>query len=235
MFAGAFAWIALQGRNSVHNPAITAAAFAGQVFGILLVRDALIYVRHRFFHTRLLWPFHSIHHSSEEVTWLSAVRFHPAEDLIESIAETFLFFTCFVLLGFPAKVLLVAGLAIAIWNMVVHANLRWTFGPLRYVLVSPVFHRWHHSDMPAALDKNFAAMFSFLDLVLGTFYMPKGKLPMTTGLGGEQAKHYPQGLLGQISHPFRKAKAHRQTNQKKSSKSQEESRPQHRASRNRPD
>ena len=27
----------------------------------------------------------------------------------------------------------------------VHANLNWTFGPLRYVISSPVFHRWHHS------------------------------------------------------------------------------------------
>ena len=29
----------------------------------------------------------------------------------------------------------------------VHANLNWTLGPFRYVLASPVFHRWHHTAL----------------------------------------------------------------------------------------
>ena len=29
----------------------------------------------------------------------------------------------------------------------VHANLRWTLGPLKYVIATPVFHRWHHTGL----------------------------------------------------------------------------------------
>ena len=29
----------------------------------------------------------------------------------------------------------------------VHANLNWTFGPLKYVVATPVFHRWHHTPL----------------------------------------------------------------------------------------
>ncbi len=30
----------------------------------------------------------------------------------------------------------------------VHANVRFTFGPLRYVVATPEFHHWHHADDP---------------------------------------------------------------------------------------
>jgi len=80
----------------------------------------------------------------------------------------------------------------------VHANLDWTFGPFRYVIASPVFHRWHHVKDPAFRDKNFAPTFPVLDLMFGTFYMPKGVLPQ--GFGVDDA---PRHFLGQMVYPFR--------------------------------
>jgi sterol desaturase/sphingolipid hydroxylase (fatty acid hydroxylase superfamily) len=177
----------------------------GELLLYLFVRDILIYIRHRIFHTRRVWAFHSIHHSSEEVNWISAARFHPAESSIESTGEILLFLIA-AALGTNYNVLSVAGTVIGIYNMFVHANINWTFGPLRYVLVSPVFHRWHHSDAPAAHDKNFAAMFSCLDLVLGTYYMPKNVLPDTLGLSPEEKKIHPRTMWGQLLHPFKKTR-----------------------------
>ena len=54
-----------------------------------------------------------------------------------------------------------------------HANLDWTFGPLRYVIASPVFHRWHHSADAASRETNYAPMFPVWDLMFGTFHMPR--------------------------------------------------------------
>jgi sterol desaturase/sphingolipid hydroxylase (fatty acid hydroxylase superfamily) len=198
-----FGFIALQFKNTSHNPHLPALWFAGQLFLLLFVRDCLIYLRHRIFHLRPAWAFHSIHHSSEEVNWLSAVRFHPAENIIESTGEILLFLGC-AMLGFDSMVLSLGGLVIGFYNLFIHSNLRWTFGLLRYALVSPVFHRWHHSDLKEAADKNFAAMFSCLDLALGTFYMPMNLMPRTTGLSAQEKPVHPQTLGGQLLYPFRK-------------------------------
>ncbi len=179
----------------------------GEFVLLLFVRDILIYIRHRVFHTRKVWVFHSIHHSSEEVNWLSAARFHPAESSIESTGEILLFLIA-ADLGMDYSVLSVAGTVIGFYNLFVHANINWTFGPLRYILVSPVFHRWHHSDNEAAHDKNFAAMFSCLDLILGTYYMPKGVLPDTLGLSPAEKKVHPRTFWRQLLYPFKK---HRDT------------------------
>jgi sterol desaturase/sphingolipid hydroxylase (fatty acid hydroxylase superfamily) len=198
-----FAWISLRLHNPSHNPDLSPFTFAGELFAVLFVRDCLIYLRHRIFHLRFVWAFHSIHHSSEDVNWLSAARFHPAENLIETTGEILLFLVC-ANLGLDPLVLTVAALIIGFYNFFIHSNLRWTFGPLRYVLVSPVLHRWHHSDAPAAQDKNFAAMFSCLDLALGTFYMPKGVIPDTTGLSPEEKTVHPRTFAAQLLYPFRK-------------------------------
>jgi len=198
-----FGLLALQISVTPHNPELSPLFFAAELFILLFVRDCLIYLRHRLFHLRPVWKFHSIHHSSEEVNWISAVRFHPAENLIESIGETLLFIGCMTM-GFDPAVLAVAGLVIGFYNFFIHSNLRWTFGPLRYVLVSPVFHRWHHSDTAAAADKNFAAMFSCLDLVFGTFYMPQDSMPETTGLSASEKPVHPRTFAKQLLYPFRK-------------------------------
>ena len=77
-------------------------------------------------------------------------------------------------------------------------TVNWTFGPLRYVLVSPAFHRWHHSKEAEAIDKNFATMFPIWDLIFGTLYFPKGRNPGNFGVGD----NVPENLVGQMIYPF---------------------------------
>jgi sterol desaturase/sphingolipid hydroxylase (fatty acid hydroxylase superfamily) len=203
VLSAVFGFVAVQTQRTAHNPQLAVLFFAGQLFAVLFARDCLIYLRHRIFHLRPVWSFHSIHHSSEEVNWISAVRFHPAENIIEATGEVLLFLGCDII-GVDPAVLSMAALIMGFYNLFIHSNLRWTFGPLRYVIVSPVFHRWHHSDTPEARDKNFAAMFSCLDLALGTFYMPMNLKPETTGLSPEEKTVHPRTLGGQLLYPFRK-------------------------------
>src|SRR5262249_32893963 len=135
-----FGLLALRPEATPPDPNISILLLVGQLLILLFVRDLLIYVRHRIFHMRPVWAFHSIHHSSDDVNWISAVRFHPAENLIETTLEILLFL-CATVLGFYPVVLSVASLVIGAYNFFIHSNLRWTFGPLRYIFVSPVFHR----------------------------------------------------------------------------------------------
>jgi len=198
-----FGFLALQFEANPSNPHISIPLFAAEILILMFVRDCLIYFRHRIFHLRPVWAFHSIHHSSEDVNWISAARFHPAENMIEATTEVLLFLGATVIGCYPAA-LAVASLFIGVYNFFIHSNLRWTFGPLRYVFVSPVFHRWHHSDALEARDKNFAAMFSCIDLAFGTFYMPMHVRPHTTGLSERERTVHPRTFAKQLLYPFRK-------------------------------
>jgi sterol desaturase/sphingolipid hydroxylase (fatty acid hydroxylase superfamily) len=171
-----------------------------QCLAVLLLQDVMLYWIHRIFHTRPGWRFHAVHHSPALVDWLSGARSHFVNTLLSFVLVD----AVVQLVGFsPVALLLLAPFNI-VYSSMVHANLNWTFGPLRYVFASPVFHRWHHSVEKEAIDKNFASTFPFLDLLFGTFYMPAGKLPQRFGNG---AIDYPEDFWGQFIQPFRKEKS----------------------------
>jgi sterol desaturase/sphingolipid hydroxylase (fatty acid hydroxylase superfamily) len=83
----------------------------------------------------------------------------------------------------------------------VHANLNWSLGPFRYVLATPVFHRWHHTSLEQGGNTNFAGTFPFWDILFGTFRMPENELPEAYGVDAEQA--IPSEIGGQLAYPFR--------------------------------
>jgi sterol desaturase/sphingolipid hydroxylase (fatty acid hydroxylase superfamily) len=168
-----------------------------QCAAVLLIQDVLLYAIHRAFHTRPGWKFHSVHHSPKVLDWTSTTRFHPVNALLEfTVADV-----AVLLLGFAPATLVVLTPFNTVYSAMVHANLNWTFGPLRYVFASPVFHRWHHTTRAEGIDKNFASTFPFLDVLFGTFYMPPGELPEDFGNGDPD---FPDDFWGQLFHPFRK-------------------------------
>ncbi len=188
----------LLGAPAADRPGVGRLPLWLQCLAVLLAQDLLLYWIHRLFHSRLGWPFHAVHHSPEVLDWMSTQRFHPVNDLLAfSLADA-----AVLLAGFsPAALVLLAPFNVA-YSAMVHANLRWTFGPLRYVLASPVFHRWHHTTLAQGRDRNFAPTFPFLDLLFGTFYLPPGELPRQFGAGEAD---FPQDFWGQLLYPFRRA------------------------------
>lgn len=164
---------------------------------IMLLQDAMLYWLHRAFHRPAGWRFHAIHHSPIVLDWLSASRNH----LVNNLCTFILADAVVQLLGFSVPALLILAPINIAYSSLVHANLNWTFGPLRYVFASPVFHRWHHTLEDEGLDKNFAPTFPFLDLLFGTFHMPPGKLPSRFGNGNAD---FPDDFWGQVIHPFRR-------------------------------
>src|SRR5262249_30149291 len=109
-----------------------------------------------------------------------------------------------LLLGLPPTILAAYVPFLTFWAIFIHANVPWSLGPLRYVIASPAFHRWHHTSEEEGLDKNFAGLFPFLDALFGTLHLPAGQQPQRFGLLGEEV---PEGLLGQLLYPFRRAAA----------------------------
>jgi sterol desaturase/sphingolipid hydroxylase (fatty acid hydroxylase superfamily) len=126
-----------------------------------------------------LWRFHALHHSQEELSVLTSFRAHP-------LMHT----TGFILAAVPVVALMptrpIAPVVITIYVCVgtlQHANLRWTFGPLGRVLVSPAYHRLHHAtDIQRA---NLGVVLTIWDVLAGRAVFPaRGDAVGRTGLAG---------------------------------------------------
>jgi sterol desaturase/sphingolipid hydroxylase (fatty acid hydroxylase superfamily) len=165
----------------------------GQAILYLVATDFALYWIHRIFHNGFLWKYHAVHHASKDVEWISAARFHPVNLMLGTAAVDVAAF----LSGISPDIFLFVGPFTTVTSCLVHANLNWTFGPLRGVFVSPVFHRWHHARDVA--DKNFASTFAIWDVMFGTYHMPVGQLPRGYGIDDTAM---PEGIVGQMLYPL---------------------------------
>jgi sterol desaturase/sphingolipid hydroxylase (fatty acid hydroxylase superfamily) len=172
-------------------PILAQAAF------FLVATDFLLYWIHRWFHGPAMWKYHAVHHSSEELEWISAARFHPINIFLGSVAVD----VVLLLVGVSPNVLVLIGPFTVAHSAFVHANLNWTLGPFKYVLASPVFHRWHHTAAARGGSMNFAGTFPVFDLLFGTFHMPKQALPGDYGIAEPD---FPTSFAQQMLYPFRR-------------------------------
>jgi sterol desaturase/sphingolipid hydroxylase (fatty acid hydroxylase superfamily) len=153
-----------------------------------------------------LWRFHALHHSQEELSVLTSFRAHP-------LMHT----TGFVLATVPVVVLMPARpidpMLITVYvciGTLQHANLRWTFGPVGRVIVSPAYHRLHHA--PDIQRVNLGVVLTIWDVLAGCARFPSRHAAAgRTGLVGrpvpvEQdyaaAAPGPLLLAGQLIEPF---------------------------------
>jgi len=166
-----------------------------QIIEVLLLGDFIHYWTHRLFHKSWLWPAHAVHHSPTELDWFSSMRMHPLNDIATRVFQGL----PLCLLGFSLESVALGVPIVMLVVIVSHTNVPWTYGLLRFVVVSPVYHQWHHSSEPEALDKNFAGVFPVWDLLFGTWYMPRGKLAARFGCKSDPP---PEHLPGQLLYPL---------------------------------
>jgi sterol desaturase/sphingolipid hydroxylase (fatty acid hydroxylase superfamily) len=152
-----------------------------------------------------LWRFHALHHSQEELSVLTSFRAHP---LMHTTG--FLLATIPVVALMPARP--IAPVLITVYvciGTLQHANLRWTFGPLGRVLVSPAYHRFHHACDDQAV--NLGVVLTVWDILTGYARFPgRGDALTRTGLDGrpvpvEQdapARRAPVLVARQLIEPF---------------------------------
>ena len=172
----------------------------------VVISDLVGYWRHRMMHLRFFWPVHAAHHSDEDLSWFSLLRFHPLNRLISTAIDA----AVLAALGLPLWAVAFSNLFRHFYGYFVHSGLPWRFGPLRYILVSPFLHRWHHASDLDVRDKNFATVFAFYDLVFGTYFCPQTKANVV----GVADRSYPVTFAGQLLYPFRQWLAAFRTNAK---------------------
>ena len=83
-----------------------------------------------------------------------------------------------------------------LWSFFIHANVRWRLGPLEWLISTPAFHHWHHTN-DEHRNRNFAAIFPWLDRLFRTLYLPAHPPPVY-GIDGHMSKT----LAGQLIDPL---------------------------------
>ena len=180
--------------------AVAALPFWLRVILVLLVNDVGAYWGHRALHAYpFLWRFHAVHHSAEEMDWLVNTRAHP----FDMVFVRFSGLAPIYLLGLaqttgarldPAVAILM--IFATLWTFFIHANLRFRLGPLEWLISSPAFHHWHHTN-DEHRDRNFAFVFPLIDRLFGTAWLPK-HWPTAYGIDAE----VPKTVVGQFLAPL---------------------------------
>jgi sterol desaturase/sphingolipid hydroxylase (fatty acid hydroxylase superfamily) len=171
------------------------------ILGMLLL-DLGDYIYHRVAHRwKILWNYHRVHHSDNEMDVTTGYRFHPFENvglLATQVFSSFIF-------GYSLEAVALYYLIYIPWVIMQHANLRfpnWFENSFSYIFATPDFHRIHHSHPRIYTDSNYGDLFSIWDRMFGTYRKlnPKEvKLGLETHQ--ENNKH---SLWYMITEPFRK-------------------------------
>ncbi len=170
--------------------------FPVALFLIVLVADLVQYWTHRAYHeVPVLWRLHAVHHSVKSMDWLAGSRQH----MLELIITRTLVLAPIYVLGFSKEVIDAYIIIVGFQAVFNHANVSVRLGPLRYLIVTPNFHHWHHSQDTEAIDKNYAAHFAFLDHLFGTAVQSDREWPKHYGVQGD---YVPNGFMKQLAFPF---------------------------------
>ncbi len=198
---GLLAWLA---RHAVPAPLLAASAglplWARALLG-LVAGEVGYYWGHRWSHEiPWLWRFHAVHHSAEHVDFLVNTRAHPFDIVFGRFCALVPIYA--LGLGGPSGaagslVPVLVTLVGTVWGFFIHANIRWRFGPLEWLVSTPAFHHWHHTK-GGPLNRNYASTLPWIDRIFGTHHLPADAFPDSYGI---KAK-IPDRLADQLLYPL---------------------------------
>ncbi len=162
--------------------------------GIISV-DLFSYAWHRSVHSnRILWAFHSVHHSQKMLTVATGFRTHFMDEIVRT---TFLFVPLYFL-GIRPHTFIAVDLVVNWILGLQHSDLNWSYGRLGNLIVSPAYHRIHHSLGAADRDKNFGVLFPIWDRMFST-HIAGAERPVRFGIDDDDV---PESFVRQLAWPF---------------------------------
>ena len=187
---------------------------------LFLAQDFCRYWNHYLHHeTRVLWPFHAVHHSAEVMTPITFLRAHPMYSVLQALVIAAIVglvqgVILYALLGQIGIGVIYAGTLAFNAYVLAGAHLRhshiWvSYGRvMEHILISPAQHQVHHSSDPKHHDRNYGEVFAIWDWMFGTLYVPDGPEALSYGLADRNGVPIPQKhgtLKDALLFPFREA------------------------------
>ncbi|MFZ9848779.1 MAG: sterol desaturase family protein [Flavobacteriales bacterium] len=138
-----------------------------QFIVVSLFGEFMAYWVHRSSHFfSLWWMAHRVHHSADEMSTISYYRIH----FIDSALAQFFKVIPFVIFGQPIENYFIYYVFSEIHNLLIHSEIKSNWGWIgRYVFVSPLAHRIHHSANKEHYNSNYSNFFIFWDRWFGTY------------------------------------------------------------------
>ncbi len=160
------------------------------VLAVVLL-DLAIYVQHVAAHKiPLLWRLHQVHHADLDIDLTTGARFHPVEIWVSMLYKM----AIVLLLGAPPVAVVILEVVLNSLAMFNHANFALPLAAdriIRKILVTPDFHRVHHSVIRRETDSNYGFNLSIWDRIFGTYIAQpaKGHDDMSIGLESYRDKN----------------------------------------------
>ena len=175
-----------------------------RLIAALLVGEVGSYFGHRLMHeVPLLWRFHAIHHSAEAMDWLVNTRAHPLDIIFTrlcGLVPVYMLGLAQPSAGMVDLVPMLYALVGSVWGFFIHSNINWRLRWLEQFVSTPVFHHWHHAQQGSNYEnKNYAAIFPWIDKLFGTLHLPAQQWPVKYGIDASMS----EGLASQLVQPFR--------------------------------
>ena len=169
----------------------------------ILALDFSSWLVHLVMHkTSVLWRFHLIHHSDNNVDVTTGLRHHPGDSFLRGIFFMLLIFVS----GAPMYCVMIYQTMVVLSTAFTHANISLPKNldrVLSFIVVSPNMHKVHHHWKQPYTDSNYGAVFSIWDRLLGTFMRLDAK-DIRYGLD----RHYPnekdEDFVSLMKKPFQK-------------------------------
>jgi sterol desaturase/sphingolipid hydroxylase (fatty acid hydroxylase superfamily) len=170
----------------------------------VLLLDYTLWWWHRLNHIApALWRFHLVHHIDRDLDVTTALRFHFGEMGLAAFFRA----AQVRILGVDADALIWWQRMLLVSILFHHSNLRLPENVERElvrVIVTPRMHGIHHSEIEEQANSNWASLFSWWDMLHGTFIYEQAQ-PLIGAPGWEGSEE--PGLGSLLAIPFRRTPA----------------------------
>jgi sterol desaturase/sphingolipid hydroxylase (fatty acid hydroxylase superfamily) len=172
--------------NYPHQGSLSSINSAG-IAGVLslLILDLYMYLWHRSMHMfPLAWRFHRVHHTDRTMNVSTAYRFHPIEIISSSIPKLMLVWW----LEISAEAVSIYELIFTVVVALQHSNFALPSQIDRFLawaIVTPNYHRIHHSQVVAETNSNYGSVLSCWDWIFQTRIDRPDIIDIQLGIGDE--------------------------------------------------
>jgi len=135
----------------------------------VVILDLAIYTQHLAFHkVPILWRLHRMHHTDVDIDTTTGIRFHPLEIALSMAIKM----AVIVILGAPPVAVIIFEVLLNATSLFNHGNVQLSGRidrVLRRIVVTPDFHRVHHSVHRDETDSNYGFNLPVWDYLFKTY------------------------------------------------------------------
>jgi sterol desaturase/sphingolipid hydroxylase (fatty acid hydroxylase superfamily) len=172
----------------------------------VVMMDFVIWCQHALFHRiDFFWNFHKVHHADLDLDVTSGGRFHPVEIVLSFIIKI----AAILSIGPSVLAVVLFEIILNACSSFNHSNValpHWLERWLRFAVVTPDFHRIHHSIVGKESNSNYGFNLTIWDRWFGTWTKESVMVQQGIVLGLEEFQKEPRvtGFWWALGLPFRK-------------------------------